>query len=49
MLICLTDLSKENYYIENRDKSKITKHLIFPICFCQREKLYKFDKLEIDF
>ena len=22
---------------ENRDKSKITKHLIFPICFCQRE------------
>ena len=22
--------------IENRDKSKITEHLIFPICFCQK-------------
>ena len=28
--------------IENRDKSKITKHLIFPICFCQREKIFNF-------
>ena len=26
--------------IENRDKSKITKHLIFPICFCQRELIF---------
>ena len=25
---------------ENRDKSKITKHLIFPICFCQREIIF---------
>ena len=38
--------------IENRDKSKITKHLIFPISFCQREILfnfYKFDNIVIDF
>ena len=28
--------------MENRDKSKITKYLIFPICFCQREKFYIF-------
>ena len=28
--------------IENRDKSKITKHLIFPICFCQRETIFIF-------
>ena len=37
---------------ENRDKSKITKDLILPICFCQRETIfifYKFDKFEIDF
>ena len=26
--------------IENRDKSKITKHLIFPICFYQREIIF---------
>ena len=25
---------------ENRDKSKITKQLIFPICFCQREVIF---------
>ena len=39
--------------IENRDESKITKHLIFPICFCQKETIFifffKFDKFEIDF
>ena len=28
--------------IENRDKSKITKHLIFPICFCQMETILIF-------
>ena len=28
--------------IENRDKSKITKHLIFPIFFCQRETIFNF-------
>ena len=26
--------------IENRDNLKITKHLIFPICFCQREIVF---------
>ena len=31
MLIGLTDLVKK--LTENRDISKITKHLIFPICF----------------
>ena len=46
MLIGLTDLAK---VIENCDKSKITKHLNFPICFCQRETIYKFDKFDIDF
>ena len=38
--------------IENCDKLKITKHLIFSICFSQRETnfiFYKFDKFEIDF
>ena len=39
--------------INNRDKSKMTKYLIFPICFCGRETFYnffyKFDKFEIDF
>ena len=34
MPIGLLDLAKEKN-IKNRDKSKITKHLIFPICFCQ--------------
>ena len=48
MLIGLTDLVKKKV-IENRDKSKITKHLIFHICFCQRETIYKFDEFEIDF
>ena len=28
--------------MENRDKSKITKYLIFPFCFCQRETFYIF-------
>ena len=40
MLRGLPDLAKEN--IENRDKSKITKHLISPICFCQRETIFFF-------
>ena len=38
--------------IENRDKSKITKHLIFLICLCQREIIFNIDKFaqfEIDF
>ena len=33
--------------------NKMTKHLIFPICFCQRETVFnfflKFDQFEIDF
>ena len=28
--------------IENRDKLKIAKYLIFPNCFCQRETFYIF-------
>ena len=51
MLIGLPDWQKKKV-IENRDKSKITKYLIFPFCFYQRETLYifyKFDKFEIDF
>ena len=48
MLIGLTDLALKKV-VENRDKSKITKHLIFPICLCQRETINKFDKFEIDF
>ena len=51
MLIGLPDLA--NKFIENRDKSKNTKHLIFHICFRQRETIYdcfyKFDKFETDF
>ena len=38
MLRGLADLAKK--IIENRDKSKITKHLIFPICFCHREIIF---------
>ena len=48
MLIGLPDLAKE----EINGKSKITKYLIFPYCFCQRETFYiffKFDKFKIDF
>ena len=44
-------LSWQKKIIENRDKSKITKHLIFPISFRNREKIfnfYKFDNFEID-
>ena len=37
VLIGLPDLA-----IEKRDKSKITKYLIFPICLCQRETFYIF-------
>ena len=40
MLSGLPDLAKENF--ENRDKSKITKHLIFPIRYCQSETIYIF-------
>ena len=32
----------QNKFIENRDKSKITKHLIFSICFRQMETIYIF-------
>ena len=28
--------------MENRDKSKVTKHFIFPICYCQSETIYNF-------
>ena len=42
MPICLPDLANKS--IENCDKSNITKHLIFPICFCQRETIYNFYK-----
>ena len=42
MQIGLPDLAKEKKVIENRDKSKITKHLIFPICFCERETFCRF-------
>ena len=31
--------------IANPDKSKIIKHLVFPICFCQREKKFFFTNL----
>ena len=47
MLIGLPDLAKKKV-IENRDKSKTIKYLIFPFCFCQKEIFYnsfcKFDK-----
>ena len=53
MLIGLPDFAYRKKVIENRDKSKIIKYLIFHICFYQRETIYKsfykFDKLEIDF
>ena len=37
-----TRSGKRKKVIENRDKSKIAKYLIFPICFCQRETFYIF-------
>ena len=40
MLIGLPDLAKK--FIQNLDESKITKYLIFPICFCRRETFYNF-------
>ena len=40
VLLGLPDLA--NKIIENHDKSKMTKHLIFPICYCQRETIYNF-------
>ena len=42
MLIGLPDLAKGKKVIENCDKKKITKYLIFLICFCQRETFYNF-------
>ena len=39
----LPDLEKEN--IENRDKSKITKHLIFLNCFCRREIIFNISQI----
>ena len=41
-MIDLPDFGKRKKVIENRDKSKVTKYLIFPICFCQRETFYSF-------
>ena len=40
MLIGLPGRRKK--VIKNCDKSKITKYLIFPICFCNRETFYIF-------
>ena len=37
-----TWFGKRKKVIENRDESKITKYLIFPICFCKRETFYIF-------
>ena len=31
-----------NKVIDNRDKSKMTKYMIFPVCFCRRETFYNF-------
>ena len=42
MLIGLPDLAKGRKLSKNRDKSKVVKYSIFPICFCQRETLYIF-------
>ena len=41
-ICCEVYLIRQKKIIENRDKSKITKHLIFPICFCQRETIFIF-------
>ena len=41
-MCCAVYLILQKKIIENRDKSKITKHLIFPICFCQRETIFNF-------
>ena len=50
MLIGLSDLANE--FIENRDKSNITKHL-YPFLFSSKGDnlhfFYKFDKFLIDF
>ena len=35
-------LIRQKKIIEKRDKSKITEHLIFPICFSQRETIFNF-------
>ena len=37
-----TWFGKRKKVMENRDKSKITKYLIFPISFCKRETVYIF-------
>ena len=49
MLIGLTYLVKK--LTENRDKSKIIKHLIFPICFFVKGRQFsnKFDELDLNF
>ena len=44
MLIGLPYL--ENKFIENNDKSKITKHIIFPICIRQSETINIFYKID---
>ena len=46
MVIGLTDLEKK---LSKIMINRRLQHLIFPICFCQRETIHKFDKLEIDF
>ena len=51
VLLGLSVLAEDNF--ENRGKSTITNHLMFPVRYCQRETIYfffyKFDKFEIDF
>ena len=43
MLLGLPDLAKDNF--ENRDKSKMTKHLILPIRYCQKANSHFFTNL----
>ena len=48
VLIGLVDFAKERY--RKSWQSKNTKHLVLAACvFCQREKIYKTDKLDSDF
>ena len=35
-------LIQQKKIIENRDKSKIAKHLMFHICCCQKETIFIF-------
>ena len=39
---CEVSLNAQKIIVEYRDKLKITKHLIFPIWYCQRETIYIF-------